>query len=125
MFDYVLQEAYLEGPSFQRFISARAERLVEEGIVLEVNPGSNISLSVFPNLAAHSIAPLRAAGVLVTISTDDPPYFHTDMVKEYRDLAETFGWGAEDFREMNRTALDAAFVDAETRATLLARLDAA
>jgi thioredoxin-related protein len=31
VFDYVLQEAYLTEPSFQRFISTRAERLREEG----------------------------------------------------------------------------------------------
>ena len=36
IFDYVLQEAYLEEPSFQRFISARAERLVEEGIDVDI-----------------------------------------------------------------------------------------
>jgi thioredoxin-related protein len=31
VFDYVLQEAYLTEPSFQRFLSARADRLREEG----------------------------------------------------------------------------------------------
>jgi thioredoxin-related protein len=36
VFDYVLQEAYLEEPSFQRFISARAERLTEEGIDVDI-----------------------------------------------------------------------------------------
>ena len=36
VFDYVLQEAYLEEPSFQRFISARADRLIEEGIDVDI-----------------------------------------------------------------------------------------
>lgn len=36
VFDYVLQEAYLTEPSFQRFISARAERLREEGIDVDI-----------------------------------------------------------------------------------------
>lgn len=36
VFDYVLQEAYLEEPSFQRYISARAERLIEEGIDVDI-----------------------------------------------------------------------------------------
>lgn len=100
-------------------------RLAAGGIVLEVNPGSNIALGVFPDLASHAIAPLGAAGVPITISTDDPPYFHTDMVKEYRELAATFGWGSRDFLAMNHAALDAAFVDAETRASLKSKLDAA
>jgi thioredoxin-related protein len=36
VFDYVLQEAYLKEPSFQRFISERAERLREEGIDVDI-----------------------------------------------------------------------------------------
>ncbi len=36
VFDYVLQEAYVEEPSFQRYISARAERLAEEGIDVDI-----------------------------------------------------------------------------------------
>lgn len=36
IFDYVLQEAYLQEPSFQRFISERAERLVEEGVDVDI-----------------------------------------------------------------------------------------
>jgi thioredoxin-related protein len=36
VFDYVLQEAYLTEPSFQRFISERAERLREEGIDVDI-----------------------------------------------------------------------------------------
>ena len=94
------------------------DRLAAEGIVLEGNPGANISLSVFPDWSAHSIDRLRRAGVPVTISTDDPPYFHTDMTREYEMLAATFGWTARDFDAMNRTALDAAFCDDATRARL-------
>jgi thioredoxin-related protein len=36
VFDYVLQEAYLTEPNFQRFLSARAERLREEGIDVDI-----------------------------------------------------------------------------------------
>lgn len=101
---------------------ALVARLAEEGVVLEVNPGSNIALSVFPDWADHSIDRLRQAGVKVTVSTDDPPYFHTDMRHEYRMLAKTFGWGEEVFRNLNLTAIDAAFCDAPTRAAIRARL---
>ncbi|MEO0913252.1 MAG: adenosine deaminase [Pseudomonadota bacterium] len=104
---------------------ALVARLVEEGVVLEVNPGSNIALGVFEDWAAHPIARLRAAGVPVTISTDDPPYFHTDMVEEYTRLNATFGWDAEDFRALNLTAAHAAFCDEATRTTLITRLTGA
>ena len=98
-------------------------RIAGEGIVLEVNPGSNISLSVFPTWADHPIDRLRNAGCKVTVSTDDPPYFHTDMVAEYDGLAETFGWTPADFADVNRVALAAAFCDEGTRARLSARLE--
>lgn len=98
-------------------------RLADEGVVLEVNPGSNVALSVVPSWAAHPINALHDAGVAVTVSTDDPPYFHTDMRAEYRALAETFGWDAATFRALNQTAIDAAFCDVDTRARITSRLN--
>lgn len=103
---------------------ALVEYLAASGIVLEVCPGSNVALGVYPTLAAHPIARLREAGVRVTVSTDDPPFFHTDMTREFTTLAETFGWGTEDFRAVNQTALDAAFCDEATRAALAKQLEA-
>ncbi|TDX27059.1 adenosine deaminase [Rhodovulum visakhapatnamense] len=101
------------------------EHLAETGTVLEVCPGSNVALGLYPSLAAHPIDRLRRAGVKLTVSTDDPPFFHTTMRREYARLAETFGWEDSDFAAMNRVALDAAFCDAETRAKLKTRLEAA
>ncbi len=97
-------------------------RLARDGIVLETNPGSNIALGVFPDWPSHPVSRLRDAGVAVTISTDDPPYFHTDLPTEYARLAATFGWTAADFTAINRTAIDAAFCDPDTRAAVIARL---
>ncbi len=98
-------------------------RLAAEGIVLEVNPGSNIALGLYPDWAAHPVARLRAAGVPVTLSTDDPPYFHTSLELEYAALAQAFGWTAADFAAINRTAAEAAFCDDAARARILSRLD--
>ncbi len=98
---------------------ALVEELAVRGIVLEVNPGSNVALDVYGDWAAHPIDILRKAGVPVTVSTDDPPYFRTDMAREYRKLSETFGWAEADFKAINRTAMQAAFCDIETRRRLL------
>lgn len=97
-------------------------RLADEGIVLEVNPGSNLALGLYPDWAVHPVAKLREAGVPVTLSTDDPPYFHTDLAREYASLAQAFGWTEADFGAINRTAARAAFCDDATRAAILARL---
>ncbi|MEX0970189.1 MAG: adenosine deaminase [Paracoccaceae bacterium] len=98
-------------------------RLAGENVHLEVNPGSNISLSVFEALADHSITKLREAGVSISVSTDDPPYFDTDMSREYANLNATFGWGEADFRAINRDAMAAAFCDEATRTRIMARFE--
>lgn len=104
---------------------ALVARLAAEGIVLEVCPGSNIALGLYPDWAAHPVAALDRAGVRITLSTDDPPWFATRLSLEYAALARTHGWGPEDFRRFNRTAAAAAFCDAATRAGILARLEGA
>jgi adenosine deaminase len=102
---------------------ALVDYLAENEIVLEVCPGSNVALGVVPNWAAHPIERLREAGVKVTVSTDDPPFFHTSLTREYDMLAETFGWDGEVVREVNLTAADAAFCDAPTREKLRKKLE--
>jgi adenosine deaminase len=97
--------------------------LAETGIVLEVNPGSNVALGVFRSFAEHPIAKLRDAGVKVTVSTDDPPFFHTTMTREFEELEKAFGWGSDDFKRLNQTALEAAFCDAPTKEIISKRLD--
>ncbi|MCL7409192.1 adenosine deaminase [Marivivens donghaensis] len=99
--------------------------IAEAGIVLEVCPGSNVFLGASGQWADHPIKPLRDAGVKVTVSTDDPPFFHTTMTKEYDMLAQTFGWGDDDFAELNKTAIEAAFCDAATRDIIIKRLETA
>ena len=101
------------------------ERLAAERITLEVNPGSNIALGVYGDWADHPIARLRAAGVPVTVSTDDPPYFHTDMTREYDMLEQVFGWGEAEFSEVNENAVEAAFCDDATKTKLQAILNGA
>ncbi|TCO72892.1 adenosine deaminase [Rhodovulum euryhalinum] len=101
------------------------EHLAETGIVLEVCPGSNVALGLYPDWRAHPIERLRAAGVRVTVSTDDPPFFHTSMTREYDRLADAFGWDEGVFADLNRVALDAAFCDADTRAAIAKRLEPA
>ncbi len=102
---------------------ALVERLAERGVVLEVCPGSNVALGLF-NWADHPIERLRAAGVPVTVSTDDPPFFGTTMTREYERLAETFGWDAGVFRQIAEVAAEAAFCDEATRARLKERIGA-
>lgn len=102
---------------------ALVERIAAEGTVLEVCPVSNVALKVFPSFAAHPFPALRAAGCRVTLSSDDPPYFHTSLKREYEVAAEHFGLDETALTAVTRAAIEAAFVDEETRAALLSRLE--
>jgi adenosine deaminase len=101
------------------------ERLVELSTVLEVCPGSNIALGIFPDFESHSLRALKAAGVKVCLNSDDPPFFHTSLSQEYEIASAVLGFADDEINGMTRTAIEAAFVDEPTRDALLARLDTA
>ena len=106
-------------------------QIAESGVTLEVCPGSNVFLNAkikgkgLTKWADHPIQLLRDAGVKVTVSTDDPPFFKTTMTDEFDMLAQTFGWDETDFAEINQNAVAAAFCDDATRTKITKRLDTA
>lgn len=101
---------------------ALVDEIAEAGITLECCPGSNVFLGVFPTWRDHPIEKLRERGVKVTVSTDDPPFFHTTMTREYDYLADTFGWDEEIFDEITANALAAAFCDEDTKTRVAKKL---
>jgi adenosine deaminase len=103
---------------------ALIDEIAEKGIVLEVCPGSNVALGIYPNFRAHPIGQMYDRDVKVTISTDDPPYFHTTMEREFEMLNRAFDWDKGVFDKITRTALDAAFCDGDTKTKILKLLEA-
>lgn len=104
---------------------ALVDEIAEQGIVLEVCPGSNIALGLYKGWRQHPVHALRERGVKVTVSTDDPPFFHTTMANEYTRLAEAFDWDDGVFASIARTSIDAAFCDGDTRGKIVKKLEAA
>ena len=98
------------------------KRLADEGVVLEVCPGSNVALKVFPDFERHPLRALHEAGVRVTLNSDDPPFFHTSLAREYEIASSVMGFSDGELLGMTRTAIEAAFVDEPTRQLLLSRL---
>ena len=60
---------------------ALVEHLRARQIPLEVCPSSNVCLGVAPSMAAHPLPQLLAAGLCVTINSDDPPMFNTTLTR--------------------------------------------
>ena len=102
---------------------ALVDELAERGTVLELCPGSNVALGLYRDFRAHPINELDRRGVKVTVSTDDPPFFHTTMTREYQELHRAFDWDEGQFRRIARQSLDAAFCDADTKARIAKLLE--
>jgi adenosine deaminase len=98
------------------------DELAERGIVLECCPTSNVVLNAFPSYEEHPLPRLRAAGVRVTLGSDDPPYFGASIGGEYAICGERYGWDDQDLREITRTALEAAFCEETLKQGLTQRV---
>lgn len=101
----------VEDPSLVR-------RLAAEAVPLEVCPTSNLRLGLVASLETHPIAALRAAGVEVSVGSDDPPLFGTTLEGEYLALALAFDYTFEEIADLARAGLRHAFATAEERAGL-------
>jgi aminodeoxyfutalosine deaminase len=102
---------------------ALVEHLRDRGIALEVCPSSNVRLGVVRSLAEHPLPRLLDAGLAVSLGSDDPPLFDTDLVQEYVRVAEAFGWGRERLAALARASIEHAFMPEERRARMLAGLE--
>jgi adenosine deaminase len=98
---------------------ALVEELAERGIALECCPTSNVVLGLYPSYEEHPLTALQAAGVRVTLGSDDPPWFGASIGGEYAICAERLGFGEEALRELTRTALEAAFCEQKLKTNLI------
>lgn len=95
------------------------EFLRTKNIHLELCPSSNVQ--IIPSIESwkdHPIHRLYRAGVPLNVNTDTRMLTPTTLTNEYIELQKVFGWGTDEFRKTNLAAIDAAFLDAETKARL-------
>ncbi|OEU91378.1 adenosine deaminase [Streptomyces oceani] len=99
------------------------EHLAEQRIPLEVCPTSNIATRAVPVMAEHPLPEMVAAGVLVTINSDDPPMFGTDLNTEYGVAARLLELDAAGVAELAKNAVRASYLDAAGATRLCAEID--
>ena len=102
---------------------ALLERLAAERVALEVCPTSNACTGAVADLAAHPLPRLLEAGVPVTLATDNPAIFDTDLNREYVLAHEALGLGRAELLAMAATGIEAAFCPPALRRELAAELD--
>jgi aminodeoxyfutalosine deaminase len=93
--------------------------LAERGICCDVALTSNECLGVVSAVRAHPLRRMMAAGVPVTLSTDDPPFFDTDLNREYERAHRELGLSPGELWELNLNGLRYGLAETGTRRRLL------
>jgi aminodeoxyfutalosine deaminase len=101
---------------------ALVAELAERRVPLEVCPSSNVCTRVYERFEDHPVADLIDAGVVVTINTDDPHMFGTDLSEEYRRLSRAFGFGVPELARLVVNGIEASFLPADRRRRLVAEV---
>jgi len=96
--------------------------LVEHGIPLEVCPTSNVRTGAVASLDEHPLPRLVAAGVTVSINSDDPPMFGTTLNDEYAVAADLLELDAAGVADLAIAAVDASFMSSSDRTRLRAEI---
>jgi adenosine deaminase len=99
-------------------------RLADEQIACDICPTSNVLLGVCPEIALHQLPAMLEAGVPVTLNSDDQLFFGSKVGEEYELVRQTFGLTDEQLAAIARTSARASGASAETKARMLAGIDA-
>lgn len=92
-----------------------ATEVYERGIPLEICISSNMQTMAISDPSLHPVGTLARAGFAVTLNTDNRLMSNTTMAREFALARDYHGFTEVDFARATRTALRAAFIDAETK----------
>lgn len=102
--------------------AALVAEIAERGIPLELSPGSNVATGLYSDRATHPFRALMDAGCVVTLNSDDPPFFATSIGHEYDEAARNYHLSETDLENITRNAILAAFCDEALKEELLAKI---
>ncbi|GAA2527498.1 adenosine deaminase [Pilimelia columellifera] len=97
--------------------------LAERQIPLEVCPTSNVRTRAVTSLAEHPLPAMVAAGLHITINSDDPPMFGTTLNNEYAIAARLLDLDRAGLARLAGQAVRASFLPADQQARLLTEID--
>ena len=97
--------------------------LAERQIPLEICVTSNMRTASCPSLAEHPVRSYFDGGLMVTVNSDDPALFGSDLESEYRLLAREFEFTREQLRELAANSIEASFLSPERKVELLRQME--
>jgi adenosine deaminase/aminodeoxyfutalosine deaminase len=103
-----------EDPALVAYLAER--RIPVEGCI-----SSNVLTGCCPSVEAHPLRRLFDAGVLVTLNTDDPDMFRTNLVSEYQIAQDALGFCESELYCLTRNSFQASFLPDDKKREFLAR----
>ncbi len=102
--------------------AALIQELAEKKIPMELCPGSNVATGLYNDRRSHPFRVLMDAGCIVTLNSDDPPFFATSIGHEYEKAARNYYLSDKDLENITRNAIFASFCDDALKEELLAKI---
>lgn len=102
---------------------ALIQELKSRAVPLELNPTSNVRTGVCASFAQHPLRRYFDAGLLVTLNSDDPAFFGSDLANEYILAHTEQGFTREELRQLAANSMRASFLPDLAKATWLSRID--
>jgi adenosine deaminase/aminodeoxyfutalosine deaminase len=99
------------------------EELKERRIPLDMNVTSNVRTGVCTSYADHPLKKYFKAGLLVTLNSDDPAFFGSDLANEYLLAHKELGFTRDELRQLAANSIHASFLPTPTKVDLLFRID--
>jgi aminodeoxyfutalosine deaminase len=98
------------------------DHLKEQSTCLELNPTSNVRTGVCSSFAAHPLRRFFNAGLLVTINSDDPAFFGSDLATEYALAHSEQGFSRNELRDLAANSIRASFLPNVTKHSWLSQI---
>ena len=99
------------------------EVLVQRQIPLELNITSNLRTGCCPSLDAHPVKLYFEEGLMVTLNSDDPPFFGATLLDEYLLAHRTFEFPLDQLRELAANSIEASFLPPDRKLALLGEVE--
>jgi len=102
---------------------ALIEELKARGTALELNPTSNVRTGVCASFREHPLRRYFDAGLLVTVNSDDPAFFGSDVANEYLLAHTEHEFTREELRRLAANSILASFLPEPEKATWMTRIE--
>ncbi|ADW70474.1 adenosine deaminase [Granulicella tundricola] len=97
--------------------------LAERQIPIEINVTSNLRTGCCESLEAHPVREYFEGGLFLTLNSDDPPMFGSDLLGEYILVQEQFAFSLDEMREFAANSIEASFLPPERKLKLMADVE--